>query len=35
MRQRIAFVPEEYVTENPKVEIGNPHRESRTLFVIN
>lgn len=26
---RIAFVPEEYVTENPKVEIGNPKKYQR------
>ena len=26
---RIAFVPEEYVTENPKVEIGDPKKDRR------
>jgi hypothetical protein len=26
---RIAFVPEEYVTENPKVKIGNPKKPQR------
>jgi hypothetical protein len=26
---RIAFVPEEYVTENPKVEIGDPKKGRR------
>jgi hypothetical protein len=26
---RIAFVPEEYVTENPKVEIGIPNKHQR------
>jgi len=26
---RIAFVPEEFITENPKVEIRKPKRQKR------